>query len=79
MLSHDTKLKRRETDTNTLPIPQLYSSLHAHLMQWIEDECESRLTNLVWIMMGIYQAASVRLTKIARKTPVRPWYAPVAR
>lgn len=55
----------------TLAIPELYRSLHQYLMQRIPDECDSRLTNLILIMMGIFQGRSVQLDHIARKTPVR--------
>jgi hypothetical protein len=40
-------------------------------MQRIPDECESRLTNLIWLMMGIFQARSVQLNLAARKVPIR--------
>jgi hypothetical protein len=55
----------------SLPIPQLYRSLHTYLMQRIPDECESRLTNLIYLMMGLFQARSVQLPIVARKTPIR--------
>jgi hypothetical protein len=54
-----------------MPIPQLYRSLHEYLMQTIADECETRLTNLIFLMMGIFQSGSVQLHLVARKTPVR--------
>lgn len=52
-------------------IPQLYSSLHAVVMQQIPDSCESRVTNLIWLMMGIYLSGRVHLSFIARKLPIR--------
>src|SRR6266852_6973297 len=55
----------------TIAIPALYRSLHEYLMQRIPDDCESRLTNLIWLMMGIYQARSVQLKLAARKVPIR--------
>ena len=55
----------------TIAIPALYRSLHEYLMQRIPDECESRLTNLIWLMMGIFQARSVQLKLAARKVPIR--------
>jgi Transposase DDE domain len=55
----------------TIAIPALYRSLHGYLMQRIPDECESRLTNLIWLMMGIFQARSVQLNLAARKVPIR--------
>lgn len=55
----------------SMPIPALYSSLHTYLLQRLPDECESRLTNLIWLMMGIFQARSVQLHLVARKLPIR--------
>jgi hypothetical protein len=54
-----------------MPIPHLYRSLHEYLMQRIPDECETRLTNLIFLMMGIFQSSSVQLNLVARKTPIR--------
>jgi hypothetical protein len=54
-----------------MPIPQLYRSLQAYLMQRIPDECETRMTNLIFLMMGIFQSRSVQLNLAARKTPIR--------
>ena len=54
-----------------IPIPALYRSLHEYLMQRIPDECDSRLTNLIWLMLGMFQARSVQLNLVARKVPVR--------
>jgi hypothetical protein len=55
----------------TIAIPALYRSLHEYLMQRIPDDCESRLTNLIWLMMGIFQARSVQMKLAARKVPIR--------
>lgn len=55
----------------SIPIPQLYRSLHEYLMQRIPDECDTRLTNLIFLMMGIFQSRSVQLNWVARKTPIR--------
>lgn len=52
-------------------IPALYSTLHEVLIQRIPDECETRLSNLLWLMMGIVLARSVQLNLIARKLPLR--------
>jgi hypothetical protein len=54
-----------------LTIPELYRSLHRYLVQRIPDECDTRLTNLIWLMMGMFQSSSVQLNLVARKTPVR--------
>jgi hypothetical protein len=55
----------------TIAIPALYRSLHEYVMQRIPDECDSRLTNLIWLMMGIFQSRSVQLKLAARKVPIR--------
>lgn len=55
----------------SMPIPHLYRSLHTYLLQRIPDDCDTRLTNLIFIMMGIFQSRSVQLNLIARKTPIR--------
>ena len=40
-------------------------------MQRIPDKCESRLTNLLLLMMGLYQSQSVHLNHIANRLPIR--------
>ncbi len=55
----------------TIAIPALYRSLHEYLMQRLPDDCESRLTNLIWLMMGVFQGRSVQLNLAARKVPIR--------
>jgi hypothetical protein len=56
---------------STMPIPEMYRSLHSYLLQQIPDDCNSRLTNLILLMMGMFQARSVQLHLVVRKTPVR--------
>jgi hypothetical protein len=46
-------------------------SLHQYLVQRIPDACDTGLTNLIWLMMGMFQSGSVQLNLVARKTPVR--------
>ncbi len=55
----------------SLPIPHLYRSLHTYLLQRIPDGCDSRLANLIYLMMGIFHSRSVHLHLAARKTPIR--------
>lgn len=55
----------------SVTIPHLYGSLHQYLLQRIPDGCDTRLTNLIYLMMGIFQSSSVQLNRIARKTPIR--------
>jgi len=56
---------------STLPLPQLYSSLSSFVGQTLPDECETRVTNLLWMMYGIFLSRSVHLNHIARKMPSR--------
>jgi len=50
---------------------QLYSKWRKWLMQLIPDKCETRLTNLVLLMVGLYLSKSVHLNLIATKLPIR--------
>ncbi len=50
---------------------QLYSKWRQWLMQQIPDTCESRLTNLLLLMIGLYQSQSVHLNHIASRFPIR--------
>jgi len=52
-------------------LPQLYSSLHKFVGQTVPDRCERRLTNLLWMMCGIFLSRSVQVSHIARKMPSR--------
>jgi len=49
----------------------LYHTWRKQLHQLAPDLCESRLTNLVLLVVGLYLAQSVHLTLIARKLPIR--------
>ena len=55
----------------SVAIPHLYRSLHRYLLQRIPDQCDTRLTNLIYLMMGIFQSSRVQLNLIARKAPIR--------
>jgi hypothetical protein len=55
----------------SVPIPELYRSLHSYLLQRIPDDCDTRLTNLIYLMMGMFQSRSIQLNLMARKTPIR--------
>lgn len=52
-------------------IPQLYRIWREQLLQQIPDSCETRLTNMLHLMMGIFQEKTVHLNLIARKLPIR--------
>lgn len=51
--------------------PHLYHIWRQQLHQLAPDECESRMTNMLWLVVGLFLARSVHLTLIARKLPVR--------
>lgn len=48
-----------------------YGKWQAMLKQLIPDNCQSRLTNLVLLMIGIFESKSVYLSLLARKIPIR--------
>lgn len=49
----------------------LYRTWRARLAQLAPDDCESRLVNMIFLVVGLYQAGNVHLSMIARKMPVR--------
>jgi len=51
--------------------PQLYDTWRKQLHQLTPDTCESRLQNMLLLIVGIFLAESVHLTKVARKLPIR--------
>ena len=51
--------------------PQLYRIWRRRLWQQRPDECETRLTNMAHLMIGIFQSRTVQVNLIARKVPVR--------
>lgn len=55
----------------SLPISHLYRSLHRYLMQQIPDDCDTRLANMIYLMMGIFRAKEVQLPLVARTIPIR--------
>ncbi|MEO1644955.1 MAG: hypothetical protein AAFR67_07195, partial [Chloroflexota bacterium] len=50
---------------------QSYGKWQGMLKQLIPDTCQSRLTNLILLMVGIFESQSVYLSVLARKIPVR--------
>lgn len=50
---------------------QSYSKWQAMLKQLIPDNCETRLTNLVLLIVGIFESQSVYLSVLTRKIPIR--------
>ena len=49
----------------------LYGKWRRQLAQLAPDKCESRLTNMLYLVVGLFKARSVHLSVIARKLPVR--------
>jgi hypothetical protein len=54
-----------------IPRNPLYRSLYERVIEILPDEVDSRLTNLVYLMMGIYLARKVQTGLIAGKIPLR--------
>jgi hypothetical protein len=54
-----------------IPPPALYRSLYGRLIKLLPKECDSRVTNMVYLMMGIFLAKKVQTGVIASKVPLR--------
>lgn len=54
-----------------IPPNQLYRSLHGRLVMLLPDECDSRLTNLVFLMLGLFLSESVQTGRMASRIPLR--------
>jgi hypothetical protein len=65
------KNNQNEVKMRQLAIPQLYRSIHTYLLQRIPDTCDSRLTNMIYLMMGIFSGRSVQLNLLVRKLPIQ--------
>lgn len=55
----------------TIAIPRLYSILLERVLPLVGSWCDSQMTNLILLMMGMYKGRSVHLTRIASKVPSR--------
>lgn len=55
----------------TIAFPRLYSIVLDRVLPLVGKWCDSQMTNLVLLMMGLYRARSVHLTRIASKVPSR--------
>jgi len=53
------------------PFQRLYGSLYLRLVQLWPKECDSRIVNMVYLLMGIWEARSVQTGRIAAHVPVR--------
>ncbi len=54
---------------STIAIPRLYSILLERVLPLVDQWCDSQMTNLILLMMGLYKGRSVHLTRIASKVP----------
>jgi len=50
---------------------ELYRIWRERLAQLAPDDCKSRLMNMLLLVVGLYKAESVHLSKVARKLPVQ--------
>lgn len=55
----------------TIAIPRLYSILLERVLPLVSNLCDSQVTNLIFLMLGLYKGRSVHLTRIASKVPSR--------
>jgi hypothetical protein len=54
-----------------LPNSVLYRMWRERLAQLAPNECQTRLANMLWLVVGLYKARSVYLSMIARQFPIR--------
>ncbi len=54
-----------------IPPAPLYRNLYTRLIELLPQECDSRVTNRVYLMMGIFLAKQVQIGLLATKVPVR--------
>lgn len=54
-----------------IPPSQLYRSLYERLVALMPDELDSRLTNMVYLMMGIFLSQSVQTGRLGSQIPLR--------
>ena len=53
----------------TIAIPRLYSILLERVLPLVSQLCDSQMTNLIWLMLGLYKGRSGHLTRIASQVP----------
>jgi len=54
-----------------IPPPPLYRSLYERVVELLPNEIDSRVTNLVYVMLGIFLSKSVQTGRMASKVPLR--------
>jgi hypothetical protein len=55
----------------SIAIPEFYRTWQREFLQWLPDECDSRMMNLIWLMYGILKSGKVQLNLVARHIPLR--------
>src|SRR5271165_4967970 len=53
----------------TIAIPRMYSILLERVLPLVDSWCDSQMTNLILLMLVLYEGRSVHLTRIASKLP----------
>ncbi len=53
-----------------IPPSQLYRSLYGWLVELMPEEMDSRLTNRVYLMMGIFLSRNVQTGRLASQIPL---------
>src|SRR5579859_2017814 len=53
------------------PFQRVYGSLYLRLVQLWPEECDSRIVNMVYVLMGMWGARSVQTGRIAAYIPLR--------
>ncbi len=56
---------------NAMPTINLYHTWNMRIRQLLPTERETRIRDLTWLIVGIYQSRSVYLSRIAGKIPGR--------
>ena len=54
-----------------MPISTIYLTWNQRLRQLRPSERNTRLSNMTWLLVGLYQSRSVNLSKVAEKIPGR--------
>lgn len=60
---------KMENTMRLIPIQELYSMLYTRLLPILRNDIDSRMTNLILLMVGLYYGRSVHLSRIANEIP----------
>lgn len=50
---------------------ELYRVWHKRLKELSPDGCQSRMMNMMWLVVGLFKSGSVHVSLVARKLPIR--------